>query len=91
MQHTFLDPVLRAHFAKTPMPPGSSALIDLPPDVFLDTEEEINVIAACLWVLSVRYDQLKQEDRPKKPEELRKVRGELFLISRDIESNEANG
>ena len=79
LQHTFLDPVLRAHFAKTPMPPGSAALIDLPPDVILDTEEEIHVIAACLWIMSIRYDGLTQSERPKKPEDLRKVSDKIYL------------
>jgi len=73
MQHTWLDPVLRAHYAKTPMPPEAGKLLDLPPDVFLDTEEEINVIAACLWMMSVRYDGLTRDERPKTPELLRRV------------------
>ena len=55
------------------MPPGANALIDLPGDVFIDTEEEINVIAACLWTMSVRYDRLDEKDMPKNRDELRKV------------------
>ena len=55
------------------MPAGSGRLIDLPPDEFLDTEEEIHVIAACLWVMSVRYDGMSRDERPKTANELRRV------------------
>jgi hypothetical protein len=73
LQHTFADPILRAHFIKTPVPAGAIKLIDVPEDVFLDTEQEINVIAGSLWVMSVRYDELKEEKKPKDRDELRKV------------------
>ena len=56
------------------MPPGANRLIDLPEGTFLDTEEEINVIAGSLWLMSVKYDKLEEEDRARNREELRKVR-----------------
>jgi len=80
LQHTFLDPILRAHFAKTPMPAGSGRLIDLPPDEFLDTEEEIHVIAACLWVMSVKYDGMSKDERPKTANDLRRVCPLAYLV-----------
>ncbi|WVR07550.1 hypothetical protein IAU60_004592 [Kwoniella sp. DSM 27419] len=61
------------HFVKNPMPAGACALIDLPGDVFLDTEEEINLIAASLWILCVKYDNLPSSDRPTTREGLAKV------------------
>jgi hypothetical protein len=57
------------------MPPEAGKLLDLPPDVFLDTEEEINVIAACLWTMSLRYDGLTRGERPKNLDSLRRVSG----------------
>ncbi|WVR00071.1 hypothetical protein IAU59_007213 [Kwoniella sp. CBS 9459] len=51
LPHTFdLHPIAN-YFHKEPIPPGACALIDLPPNVFMDTEEEINLVAASLWVL----------------------------------------
>jgi hypothetical protein len=66
---------VRAHFNKTPNPPDANRLIDLPGDTFLDTEDEINVIAGALWVLSVKYDKMEEKDRPKDVEGLRRVGG----------------
>ena len=69
------------------MPAGSGRLIDLPPDEFLDTEEEIHVIAACLWVMSVKYDGLSRDERPKTATDLRRVRLGLAIqrhLAKDI-------
>ena len=73
MQHTFTDSIIANHFIKTPPPNGSCKLIDLPGDVFLDTEEDLNVIGATLWIMSVEYDKIQEKDRPKNREELRRV------------------
>ena len=89
MPHTFKDPVLRTHFAKTPMPPASFDLIDLPKGTYLDTEEEINVIAASLWIMSVLYDRLEVGQRPKTREELRKVSVGSSFDNRILRENES--
>ena len=73
MKHTFSNQILHNHFIKTPTPAGACNLVDLPGDVFLDTEEELNVIGATLWIMSVGYDRMAEKDRPKNREELRKV------------------
>ncbi len=73
LPHSFNLPALRAHFIKSPTPESAIALIDLEPGVLLDTEEEINVIAASLYVLCVRYDELGEKERVRGREELRKV------------------
>lgn len=73
MAHTFALTPLRAHFSKTPNPAGADRLIDLPGDIFLDTDDEIHVIAGALWTLSVKYDKLEEKDRPKDVDGLRKV------------------
>jgi hypothetical protein len=73
MPHEFTNPVLKKHFLKSPIPAGAIRLIDIPPDVFLDTEEEVNVIAASLWIMSILYDKLPEKEVPKTKEDLRKV------------------
>jgi hypothetical protein len=73
MTHTFTLTPLRAHFSKTPNPAGANRLIDLPGDIFLDTDDEIHVIAGALWTLSVKYDTLEEKDKPKDVDGLRKV------------------
>lgn len=73
MPHEFTNPVLKKHFLKSPIPSGAIRLIDIPPDVFLDTEEEVNVIAASLWIMSILYDKLPEKEVPKSKEDLRKV------------------
>ena len=80
MQHTFTHPILNSHFIKTPPPNGSCLLIDLPGDVFLDTEEDSNVIGATLWIMTVEYDKMAEKERPKNREELRKA--SVFQCSR---------
>ncbi|ORX35389.1 hypothetical protein BD324DRAFT_94606 [Kockovaella imperatae] len=72
LKHTFSNQILQNHFKKTPPPAGACRLIDLDPDVFLDTEEELNVIGATLWVMAVIYDKMDEKDTPKNREELRK-------------------
>lgn len=66
--HSFQNPVLRTHFIKTPNPPAVTAMIAR--DQFFDTAEEITVIAAAIYVLSVEYDKL--EAKPKDSEKLRR-------------------
>ncbi|OCF37999.1 hypothetical protein I317_03960 [Kwoniella heveanensis CBS 569] len=64
LPHTFdLHPIAN-YFNKEPIPAGACALIDLPPNVFMDTEEEINLVAASLWVLCVKFDNLAPSERP---------------------------
>jgi hypothetical protein len=75
MAHTFTLTPLRTHFSKTPNPAGANRLIDLPGDTFLDTDDEIHVIAGALWTLSVKYDKVDEKDRPKDVDGLRKVSG----------------
>lgn len=58
---------------KSPNPPGANRLIDLPPDEFLDTEDEFNVVAAGIWMLSVRWDEIPDDKRPKTRGTLREV------------------
>lgn len=71
--HVFdLEP-LATHFEENPLPSGACKLIDLPGDVFLDTEDDINVVAAALWTLAVKYDNLPSEERPSDRETSRKV------------------
>ncbi|RSH87362.1 hypothetical protein EHS25_003271 [Saitozyma podzolica] len=41
-------------------------------DTFLDTDDEIHVIAGALWTLSVKYDKVDEKDRPKDVDGLRK-------------------
>ncbi|RXK38067.1 hypothetical protein M231_04626 [Tremella mesenterica] len=81
MQYQFQTPVLQAHFQKSPNPDGAIRLIDQPEDEFVETEEEMNVIAGALYILAVKWDKLpeagksgiKDEDaRPKNREALRK-------------------
>lgn len=74
MPHNFRLQPLRNHFNKEPLTSDAARLIDVPGDEFLDTEEELNVIGACLWMICVEYDRLGEEKMPKKREELRKVR-----------------
>jgi hypothetical protein len=66
--HSFQLPALRTHFSKTPNPPAVTAMVAR--DQFFDTAEEITVIAAAIYVLSVEYDQL--EKRPQDSEHLRR-------------------
>ena len=73
MPHTFTLPALQAYYVKTPMPDGANKLVDQPGDMFLDTEDEMNVIAASLWVLTVKYDEMDESQRPKTKDELRRV------------------
>jgi hypothetical protein len=73
LQHDFKLSPLRAHFQKSPNPPGANKLIDLPLNDFLDTEDEFNVVAAALWTLCVRYDKLEEGDKPKTRTKLREV------------------
>jgi len=58
-------------------------LIDLPPGEFIEFEEEIQVIAACLYVLSVKYDKEYDKEAEKRParasEEVRKVSANLAV------------
>ncbi|KAK4687895.1 hypothetical protein P7C73_g2231, partial [Tremellales sp. Uapishka_1] len=72
MPHEFTLPLLHQHFRKTPNTPGANALINLPPTVFLDTEEDINVIGASLYILCVKFDQLEEDERPKDKDGLRR-------------------
>jgi hypothetical protein len=72
LAHAFALLPLRTHFANTPNPAASNRLIDLPSTEFIDTEEEINVIAGALYLLAVAYDELEQETRPKDVEGIRK-------------------
>ncbi|OWT37238.1 hypothetical protein J008_05082 [Cryptococcus neoformans] len=72
LPHVFDLELLAKHFQENPLPPGACKLIDLPGDVFLDTEDDINVVAAALWVLAVKYDNLPSEERPSHREESRK-------------------
>ncbi|WWD03789.1 hypothetical protein V865_001845 [Kwoniella europaea PYCC6329] len=73
LPHTFdLDPLVN-HFNNKPLPEGACALIDLPGNVFLETEDEVNVIAASLWVLCVKYDNLPAGERPTTRDNLRRV------------------
>lgn len=72
LPHNFTLVPLRNHFTKTPNPIASNRLIDLPSTDFLDTEEEITIIAAALYVLSVEYDKLDEKDRPTDAEGVRK-------------------
>ncbi|KAL7419489.1 hypothetical protein Q5752_006327 [Cryptotrichosporon argae] len=71
LPHTFALAPLRAHFAKTPNPPGANRLIDMPGDVFVDTEDDMHLIAAALWVLAVQWDKMAEDDRPKDKEHMR--------------------
>ncbi|EIW68946.1 hypothetical protein TREMEDRAFT_31388 [Tremella mesenterica DSM 1558] len=54
MQYQFQTPVLQAHFQKSPNPDGAIRLIDQPEDEFVETEEEMNVIAGALYILAVK-------------------------------------
>lgn len=80
LPHVFDLELLAKHFQENPLPPGAYKLIDLPGDVFLDTEDDINVVAAALWVLAVKYDNLPIEERPSHREESRKVGNYLFKV-----------
>jgi hypothetical protein len=73
LPHDFILSPLRTHFIKSPNPPGANALIDLPVNDFLDTEEEFNVVAASLWTLCVKYDEIEEDKRPKHRDALRSV------------------
>lgn len=73
LPHVFDLETLAKHFQENPLPPGACKLIDLPGDVFLDTEDDVNVVAAALWVLAVKYDNLPSEERPNHREASRKV------------------
>lgn len=73
LPHVFdLEPLAK-HFEENPLPSGACKLIDLPGDVFLDTEDDIKVVAAALWTLAVKYDNLPSEERPSDREASRKV------------------
>nr|XP_031861644.1 uncharacterized protein CI109_002874 [Kwoniella shandongensis]KAA5528716.1 hypothetical protein CI109_002874 [Kwoniella shandongensis] len=72
LPHKFELQALADHFDKHTLPPGACALIDLPPDVFLDTEEEINALAASFFTLCVKYDSLPAEERPQSRDHLRR-------------------
>lgn len=80
LPHVFELELLAKHFQENPLPPGPCKLIDLPGDVFLDTEDDINVVAAALWVLAVKYDNLSSEERPSHREESRKVGNYLIKV-----------
>ncbi|WWC91844.1 uncharacterized protein L201_006791 [Kwoniella dendrophila CBS 6074] len=73
LPHKFESDALVNHFSNKPLPEGACALIDLPGDVFLDTEDEVNVIAASVWVLCVKYDRIPAGDKPTNRENLRRV------------------
>jgi hypothetical protein len=73
MQHTFEDPILLTHFIKNAPSPGANHLIDLLEDVFLDTEEELNLIIATMWCLAIKYDMLDEKEKPKNRDEGKKV------------------
>ncbi|XAO27415.1 hypothetical protein I312_106269 [Cryptococcus bacillisporus CA1280] len=72
LPHVFdLEPLAK-HFEENPLPSGACKLIDLLGDVFLDTEDDIKVVAAALWTLAVKYDNLPSEERPSDRETSRK-------------------
>nr|XP_019010457.1 uncharacterized protein I206_04926 [Kwoniella pini CBS 10737]OCF49238.1 hypothetical protein I206_04926 [Kwoniella pini CBS 10737] len=72
LPHKFNSDALANHFANKPLPEGACALIDLPGDEFRDTEDEVNVIAASLWMLCVKYDNMPAAERPTSRDNLRR-------------------
>lgn len=73
LPHVFdLEPLAK-HFEENPLPSGACKLIDLQGDDFLDTEDDSNIVAAALWILAVKYDNLPSEERPSDREASRKV------------------
>ncbi|WVQ77466.1 hypothetical protein IAR50_007152 [Cryptococcus sp. DSM 104548] len=71
LPHEFeLQPLADALNAK-PLPAAACDLIDMPQNEFLDTEDETNVIAAALYILSVKFDKLPKEERPKNRDKVR--------------------
>ena len=54
LQHEFQLPALQAWWQKTPLPDGAVALLDMPHDEFVETEDEINVISGAVYVLAVK-------------------------------------
>ncbi|KAE8539262.1 hypothetical protein D1P53_004360 [Cryptococcus gattii VGV] len=72
LPHVFdLEPLAK-HFEENPLPSGACKLIDLPGDEFLDTEDGSNIVAAAMWTLAVKYDNLPGEERPSDREASRK-------------------
>ncbi|WVQ84575.1 hypothetical protein IAT38_006729 [Cryptococcus sp. DSM 104549] len=72
LPHVFDLKPLAKHFNKNPLSAGACKLIDLPGDQFIPTEDEINVIAAAMWVMSVKYDNMPVGERPDTRDNLRK-------------------
>ncbi|CAD6565492.1 MAG: hypothetical protein TREMPRED_001401 [Tremellales sp. Tagirdzhanova-0007] len=70
--HTFKLMPIRNYFTKSPLSESSINLIELEPGTFLDTEEDINVISAAIWVLCVEYERLNDKEKPKVRDDLRK-------------------
>ena len=64
---------IRNFFTKSPLSESSINLIDLEPGTFLDTEEDINVMSAAIWVMCVQYERLDDKEKPKVRDDLRKV------------------
>lgn len=63
--------------------PRACKLIDLPGNDFLHTEDYNNVVAAALWTLAVKYDNLPNEERPSDREASRKVGSPPFKDERE--------
>ncbi|KIR26427.1 hypothetical protein I307_04430 [Cryptococcus deuterogattii 99/473] len=83
LPHVFdLEPLAK-HFEENPLPPGACKLIDLPGNDFLHTEDYNNVVAAALWTLAVKYDNLPNEERPSDREASRKVGSPPFKDERE--------
>ncbi|TYJ54039.1 hypothetical protein B9479_005303 [Cryptococcus floricola] len=71
LSHVFeLQPLADTLEAK-PLSEAACKLIDMPKNEFLDTEEEINVIEAALYILSVKFDTLPKEERPSDRDKVR--------------------
>ncbi|ODN73443.1 hypothetical protein L202_07962 [Cryptococcus amylolentus CBS 6039] len=75
LSHEFELQPLADTLAAKPLSAAACKLIDMPKNEFLDTEEEINVIEAALYILSVKFDTLPQEERPNDRDKVRLVSG----------------
>ncbi|ODN99209.1 hypothetical protein I350_07368 [Cryptococcus amylolentus CBS 6273] len=71
LSHEFELQPLADTLAAKPLSAAACKLIDMPKNEFLDTEEEINVIEAALYILSVKFDTLPQEERPNDRDKVR--------------------
>ncbi|KAK8853323.1 hypothetical protein IAR55_004027 [Kwoniella newhampshirensis] len=80
MPHKFELQRIADHFDSHPLPPGACALIDLPANVFLDTEEESNVISAAFFVLCVKFENLPAGERPTTRENLRRMQKDVAAL-----------